>query len=359
MTHRDGVFATWQAAYAAHGIVTVPCSPDKKPLVKQPQKFGPKASREIIRKFSDAPALGFYPGRRNRVTVLDVDTRDERVLRDALDRHGATPLIVRTASGKFHGYYRHNGEARKIRPWDGFEIDLIGAGLCIAPPSLGSKGRYEIIEGRLDDLEALPVMRGLDAALRDSPSPVAPIFSAEGFPKDRRTDAENAYGPIQEGRRNNALFRHCMREAHRCDTFDDLMDVARTWNENAMPPLGDAEVIKTARSAWSYTERDMNRFGKTGAFLSTTEVDQLVATPDALALAIFLKAHNLPDSLFMVANGLGGRLNLSRRRLQAARKRLEASHLERVRAPSEAGPALYRWKGPRQGGERRRRKCGS
>jgi hypothetical protein len=34
--------------------------------------------------------------------VLDIDTTDERVLADAIYRHGATPIIIRTASGKFH-----------------------------------------------------------------------------------------------------------------------------------------------------------------------------------------------------------------------------------------------------------------
>src|SRR6266516_3740601 len=112
-----GIFAQWQSTYAQRGITTIPCSAKKQPLVKHPQRFGYEASKAIASRFPDAPAIGFYTGSRNRITVLDVDTTDERILRDALDRHGSTSLIVRTASGKFHGYYRHNGERRKIRPW--------------------------------------------------------------------------------------------------------------------------------------------------------------------------------------------------------------------------------------------------
>lgn len=111
----------------------------------------------MSKRFPGAPALGFYAGSRNKITVLDVDTTDERVLRDAMDRHGVSPLVARTASGKFHSYYKHNHERRKIRPWaeQQLPIDVLGAGLCIAPPSIASKGRYEIVEGRLDDLERL------------------------------------------------------------------------------------------------------------------------------------------------------------------------------------------------------------
>jgi hypothetical protein len=123
-----GLFATWQPIYAAHNIATVPCSPDKRPLVKNPQRFGAVASGGIAHKFSTANALGFYAGAKNGITVLDIDTTDERALADALIRHGDTPLITRTASGKFHALYRHNGERRHIRPWQELPIDVLGGG---------------------------------------------------------------------------------------------------------------------------------------------------------------------------------------------------------------------------------------
>ena len=34
--------------------------------------------------------------------ALDVDTTDETVLIDALDRHCHTPVVIRSGSGKFH-----------------------------------------------------------------------------------------------------------------------------------------------------------------------------------------------------------------------------------------------------------------
>ena len=79
--------------------------------------------------------------------------------------HGQTPVVVRTGSGKFHALYRFNNERRAIRAWEGKPIDLLGAGLAIAPPSIVAKGQYQIIEGNLDDLDRLPIMRELEDRL--------------------------------------------------------------------------------------------------------------------------------------------------------------------------------------------------
>jgi hypothetical protein len=140
---RNVTFSEWQPIYAEHGIAIVPVSPEKIPLVKYPQKFGLPASAKIAAKFSDAKTFGYYTGPHSNITVLDIDIADENVLATALDRHGPSPIIVRTGSGKFHALYRHNGERRSIRPWgkEVVPIDLLGAtGLCIAPPSIGAKG---------------------------------------------------------------------------------------------------------------------------------------------------------------------------------------------------------------------------
>jgi hypothetical protein len=111
-------FSQWQPVYADHGIATIPCDPSKRPLVRNPQKFGCKASAEIATNFPDAPTFGYYIGRQSGITVLDVDTANENILAAAIDRNGATPIIVRTGSGKFHAFYRHNGERSSIRPWN-------------------------------------------------------------------------------------------------------------------------------------------------------------------------------------------------------------------------------------------------
>ena len=165
-----------------------------------------------------SPAIGFMTDGRNGITVLDIDTANDNILADSLDRHGRTPLIARTGSGKFRAYYKHNGERRKIRPWRGLAIDLFGTGgFAVAPPSQVAKGEYCFIQGSLDDLDRLPVLRNIDLAR-----------------------------PVQEGERNNKLWRHCMKAAHHVESFDELLDVARTYNDDCLPPMEDSEVITAA-----------------------------------------------------------------------------------------------------------------
>jgi hypothetical protein len=168
-----------------------------------------------------------------------------------MDRHGRTNLVVRTGSGKFHGFYRHNGELRRIRPWSELPIDLIGADLSIAPPSIVTKGRYEIIHGHLDDLDRLPIMQGLDDELYGRASGPRPQRQGEG--------------------RNNDLRRRAMREAHHVDDFEQLLDRVETLNQEYLEPMQQAEVTKVAESAWKYTERGENRFGRHGVWFPTPE----------------------------------------------------------------------------------------
>src|SRR5262249_35373258 len=173
---RAGVFRTFQPQYSAHRIATFPVDMNKRPAVRGYPRIGLRASRELAGKFADAPALGFMCGERSRVTVLDIDTPDERVLANALSRHGPTAIVVRTASGKFHAWYRHNDERRRIRPWgDDLPIDLLGSGgFVIAPPSTTGRGSYEFIQGSLDEVTNLPRMGGLAPTLYSDTITVVP-----------------------------------------------------------------------------------------------------------------------------------------------------------------------------------------
>jgi len=326
-------FSEWQPIYAERGITLIPCSPNKAPLVKNPQKFGRKASREIADEFSNASAFGYYCGKRNGITVLDVDTTDERVLSDAMYRHGQTPIVVRTGSGKFHALYRHNNERRSIRAWDGHPIDLLGAGLAIAPPSLvaskhsQTKGQYQIIQGHLDDLDRLPIMRELEDRLY--------VGRANG-PRPQRQG---------EGR-NNHLWRRAMREAHHVDDYEQLLDRVETLNQEFVEPMQQAEVTKIAKSAWGITERGDNRFGRHGGY-APLELAQSLApvNPDALALYITLRAHNGPDSVFPIANAMAdSTIGLGWRRFAVARKAIiEQGLVIQVTPQTRHKPAFYRW----------------
>lgn len=347
-----GAFSQWQPRYAAIGIPTFPfvaSGERKRPLVRGYDRIGLPASRQLVMKGLDGDGLACMAGARNKLTVVDVDARGaegERLLADAQRDFGASRFVVRTGGGGFHAYYRHGGEGRKIRPDPGKPIDLLGGGAVVLPPSRGLKQRYEIIVGTLDDLAALTPIRPVVAP------PIAPAPPVGGL----STCVDKVEG-VGVGRRNDVLFRACMRQAHHCDHLEALLDVARTENFGMTPPMDDAEVVEVATKAWGYTQRGLNRFGQTGAWFSTAEANAMIAgDQDAFLLLAFLRANNGPDRTFMVTSGLAVTFGWTRKRLAAARANLERDgKIFQVRpAGRRIGPALYRWTGRCVGGGQRK-----
>jgi hypothetical protein len=339
-TDTQGAFARAQSVWAEHKVATFPVKENKVAAIEHYAHIGLAASAKLVRKFPNAPALGFVAGPRSKITVLDVDTTDENVLSDGLARHGASPFIVRTGSGKFHAYYRWGGERRRIRPWDDLPIDIIGGGVLVVPPSQVATGKYEIIAGTLDDINRLPQ----GTWLTDK------FLQRQQFKRDVDT------GIIHNGRRGDTLWRHCMRNAKSCDDFDTLLDVARTFDANScMPPIqtdqgGDKRVFDTAKSAWDITQRGMNRFGLHGVFFPDDEAAELVENDvDAFVLLAFLRSHNGPSAIFMCTNttaskiGCGGR-KWSHERLATARCRLiDLGYVTQVRKAGRGHPAFFKW----------------
>lgn len=329
----SGIFATWQPRYAEAGLPTFPVDADRKaPMVKGYLKGGARASAAWANKHAEASALGIACGPRSRLTVLDIDAPDERLLADALDRFGQSPVVIRTASGKFHAWYRHNGEPRKIRSVvPGKPVDLLGTGgMAIAPPSRSATGAYEFICGSLADVATLPTMRGLDA-------PDAYPASVPG--------GDNA----QVGQRNNLMFRACLVATRSCTSPADLENYARNANGSGLTePLPDSELVRIVSSVWNYHQSGRNWAGSgQQVVLSHAEIDLYADAPDALLLLTVLRRHHWGRD-FVVANAMkesmpGG--GWRRQRFTAARALLEfRGSLRLIRAHSKAtGPALYRF----------------
>jgi Primase C terminal 1 (PriCT-1) len=340
-----GLYSKFQPRYADLGVTVFPCATSgdrKKPLVKRYQKMGLRAAAALAKKekFADADALGFTAGARNRITVLDVDIPDRSVLDAAIARHGEPRLIVKTASGKFHAYYRYGRERRSIRAWGKDQpIDLLGGGLIMAPPSLFEGGQYQIIHGTLDDIRNLTPLQGVDAHLYDrdrhQQQQTGPAGKAVERPRTK----------VREGNRNDWLWTQCMRAAHHCDDIDALIDVARTRNEECEPPLEESEVMTVVQSAWNYTAAGKNRLGVRGAWMPLPEIASMMQEPDVLALLLWLRAQQNTDSTFWIANGLAeSHFGWGRHRLVAARRRLlEEGVIVQIQKPRQGSPALYRW----------------
>jgi hypothetical protein len=185
----SGAFMDLQRAYAEHRIATYPLTEDKTPAIRGYDRVGAKGSLQLAMKFPQALAAGFVAGRRNRLTVVDIDSPDDRLVDEIQGRFGITPFQVRTPSGGSHLYYRHTGEARRIRPLP--DVDVLGAGNVVAALSVVPKGRYQIERGSLDDLAALPPMR--------------------------QEQLQCPTGNIPKGQRNLSLFEFCRRTVAYCE----------------------------------------------------------------------------------------------------------------------------------------------
>ncbi len=119
------------------------------------------------------------------------------------------------------------------------------------------------------------------------------------MPRALRLPAEVvALSPITEGERNNTLFRFLMRSAPDVSNAEELITLGRRFRTSRLSGVfEDAEVEKTARSAWSYETRGLNRLGRNGfaVALLRAEIDELLAVPrgsDALALLALLRRHH-------------------------------------------------------------------
>lgn len=314
-----GAFSEWQPQYAARGISTFPVVVDesrKKPAVKGYLKIGLPTSGQLVMKFPSHDALGIAC-KKNRLTVLDVDTTDERELADGLSRHGMTPFVVRSGSGHFQAWYRNNGENRRIRPDPKRPVDILGDGYVVAPPSMGSRGRYQIIQGHMDDLDRLPKMINVDPishSVSEQPDPLGSV-APEG-----KSSAGLKAG---EGR-NNSLFRRVMRQAHHASSQEELIQMAIHANQQFADPLPSDEVLSVSKSAWKYKQagRLMVTGGEATAVVFQSDVDHLWDQPNAMTLLIRLRlAHGYRNGgSFPLSNAFAESMDMSVPTFRAARE---------------------------------------
>lgn len=329
-----GLFADWQPRYAEHAIATFPVrAKEKKPAIRGYLKLGICSSNQLAIKYPEAESFGFAC-RRNRITVLDVDAPDERLLADALDELGPTPLVVRSGSGNFQAWYRNNDEGRRIRPDPSRPIDILGDGYVVAPPSQGARGLYSLIQGCLDDLGSLPTMRRTSRLLGG-------LAASERLTK-----------PLRAGNRNNELWRACMKRAVACQTFDELLEAGMQMNlSQCYEPLPADEVLKIVASAWEKERIGENWFARGGRVIMQAEdIDGILRDdPDAFILLTVLRRHHWGNREFVVANAMHASMpggGWRERRFTTARKRLEETgEIVMVRPHSKHSPAVYRFKG--------------
>ena len=306
-------------------------------------KLGLRGSTELTRKFANAEGFGVVLGSRSGLAVVDVDTKDENIVADVLTYYGPSPLIARSpSSGGHHVYYRHNGrQRRRIRDpyWRerGAPVDVLGNGVVVLPPSRSPRGDYAFVQGGLEDLHRLPVLRAGVGEARAERSAAAAVPE----PKEA---ASPLRGMREHDGRNSALFMAIgpvARDIHRaCGTRDQLLEIARTHNALCAQPMEEPEVERIVGNVWGMTREGRNVIGEPGAFC--LNVEHLEMDSDALKLFAFLRAHQGPHGLFWCTNTLAERFDWDRRRLADARRVLiEQGYLVSVRQAGRGHPALF------------------
>lgn len=327
------IFADWQPEYERAGITTFPVNlATKKPAVRGYIKAGPKASQKWAVSFDQADGFGFACGERNNLTVLDIDTDDTSVLRQCRRDFGETPIIARSASGGFHLWYRFSGEARKIRMRE--SVDLLGGGYCIAPPSATEDRRYQFLQGSLDDIDALPKIRLPDE------------FVTPGIP----TPANSNTRLVEQGKRNDHLFRACLSAARSARSFDELLSRAMELNATELAmPLPDSEVVTVAKSAWRYEEQGRNFSGGKQDDVEAQQIDALSSEPNGgdafLLLRLLRRKHLGLRDTFWVANAFADTFGWTLARFRKARTLLIEKRLIVLVEPEHGkSPAVYRFR---------------
>jgi hypothetical protein len=126
-----------------------------------------------------------------------------------------------------------------------------------------------------------------------------------------------------------------------------MLDVGRTFNMSSLqPPLPDAEVAKTAASAWRYTLGGTLRHGMVPLHVPMPLITTLsMLSPDALALVAMLAAHNGKSAQFCITNSLAGsHIDFTLRRLTRARNVLLDLGIVELLCPARKGhAAVYQW----------------
>jgi Bifunctional DNA primase/polymerase, N-terminal len=353
-------FADAAPAWAAAGIVPLPITPDgKKTMVKHPEAFGRPAAMGLAAKPRYAAAnLGFMCGAFNRLTVVDVDSPADAELQHVLATYGDSPIIVSTPSGGRHVYYAHNDEPRRVRLDERHPIDMLGSGLCVAPPSVRPSGAsYAWLRGGLSDIANgnLPRIReGALQKLEPALSQARPPRSVLGQP-----------ATIEQGERNARFLRLTCALALHAKTKADLLEQSREANAAmCKPPLSDAEVLGAVGSAWRYKEQGtlMVPGMESAIIFPRASLSHLLASGeiDAWALlGLFQSSHGVtPGKLFaaspaaMERDRCIGRWDRHRYR-NAIRKLCDLGELEQVYSGGKGphDPAMYRLRPLAKGGK--------
>lgn len=246
---QNPIFADNFKSLSELGFAIIPCKGDdgKKPLVANFNKWkNPPSEFQLSQWAKKYPAanIGALTGL-SGIIVVDVDNLHD--LDIAIDLFGDTPLKSRTSRGS-HLIYRSvpKVKSKNLRPYN-LEIDIkAGTSHVLLPPSQHSSGAiYSWDNCDCIKLGELPLFKA--NRLHELTAGIETLSPAN----DNKPQRSKMQGPVAEGERGITLNDRLCKQASFCNTFDDLLDIARSINDEFLQPLEDGEVVNRASVVWN------------------------------------------------------------------------------------------------------------
>lgn len=204
--------------------------------------------------------IGIATGPESGIVVLDIDVKNDgyESMKELIGEHGQLPPTVEaiTGSGGRHILFKHPGwfvrnSVGKIAPG----IDVRGdGGYIVAAPSVHKSGNAYVWEHSPKDTELAEIPSWLADRLHEKVDKVATKARAE---YQGKVWEEYLTGrPIQEGERNNTLFKIGCSLRAKGASYEDIEATLQAVNETRCRdnPLSPNEVLKIAQSAAKYPE---------------------------------------------------------------------------------------------------------
>jgi hypothetical protein len=243
------VFAVHAHSLRDAGLAVIPLAA-KDPQVSGFNRWRGRPSHKTIdgwcQKFPSSN-VGYVPGLSDLV-VVDDDGGAEAAIRETF---GDTPGKVGTRRAAHHLYRKPRGPMPSVMALKKFGINADlkhGNTIAVAPPSIHETGAvYHWKDCGPEVLQDLPVF------------PVERLKALIARHQDMSQAGRKAAAGFRSGSRTLALNDHLCRHGTWCDTLGELIDVARTWNENQssqfqIEKLDEKDVMQTAHGVWQDME---------------------------------------------------------------------------------------------------------
>jgi len=312
------IFATEALALRRAGFAVLPAhgkEPTRKGFTKWKHAPGPRAVAEWAEEDPTANIV-YVPGlcrtERGGDPIVVVDADDAETSGRIEEIFGRTPGKVKTRRGK-HALYRDGGSAlgnlSSLKKF-GLNADLKhGRSIVVAPPSLHDSGTVHYAWEDCDPsvIRDLPMfnVQALQGLI-DSRSPSRELQESQSPGRESRPYVTGtapapgmAAGRLREDSRGLGLNDMLCKHAWAVDGYDELLDLARTINQDYPVPLDDDEVVKRSKAVWKdRTEGKLQRWlGREATAQATKfEVKDLSAQGknggDALMLLMLFRAEH-------------------------------------------------------------------